>query len=211
MSEQPTSRKGGGKWLGANRSRAGTLGIMAVTAVLIMAAAYLTNKNTANGGGLTSVSLSGGAKGPAPKVGKPAPDFTAFTVDGKKVKLSQYRGHPVWLTFGASWCQPCRAENPDIQATYDKYKAGGTIVIGVFIQENASDVKKYVQRVGLTYPKIADENTRIASEYRILGIPSHFLIDKSGVLRILRIGSLDPEGMEKALAEIGAESGGPTQ
>jgi peroxiredoxin len=191
-----------GRWRDASRSRAGTLLIMGVTAVVILAVVYAVNRSGASGGGLQAVALSGVASGPAPIVDKPAPDFTATTFDGETVTLSELKGRPVWLTFGASWCQPCRAENPDIQAIYDKYRAKGLVVLAVFISEPESDARAYAKRVGLTYPKIADPDSRIAVDYRIVGIPSHFFIDRAGVLRILRIGTLDPEGMEAAVGEI---------
>lgn len=185
------------------RGRVGTIAIMSVTAVIILAVTYLTNRSTtANGSGLTSVVLQGRASGPAPIVGKSAPDFTAKTIDGSNVTLSDLRGHPVWLTFGASWCQPCRAENPDIEAAYEKYRAKGVVVLAIFMSEEASDVRKYATRVGLTYQKVADPDTRIASAYRIVGIPSHFFIDSTGVLRALKIGSLDPPAMDAAISKI---------
>ena len=94
-------------------------------------------------------------------MGQPAPDFTATTVDGKTVKLSDFRGQPVWLTFGASWCQPCRAENPDIQATAEKYAADGLVVLAVFISEDAAPRSRTTPtRVGLDYLKVADPATQ---------------------------------------------------
>lgn len=193
------------RWAEARRSRAGTLLIMGVTAVIILAASYMTNQQSGGGSGLTSIALSGKASGPPPKVGKVAPDFAATTIEGEQIKLSKLRGKSVWITFGASWCQPCRAENPDIQAAYANYREKGLVVLAIFIQEDASDVGDYATRVGLTYPKIADEDTRIASSYRVLGIPSHFFVDKTGVLRVLKIGSLDSSAIDEALKKIGAK------
>jgi peroxiredoxin len=178
---------------------------MGVAAVAILAVSYLANRPAAGGGGLTSVVLSGRATGPAPEVGEPAPDFTATTVEGKQVALSKLRGRPLWLTFGASWCQPCRAENPDILAAYERYRAQGLQVLAIFIQDEGSTIEDYAERTGLTYPKVDDSDSGIASSYRIVGIPSHFFIDSSGVLRTLRIGTLDPSGMDSALAEIGVD------
>lgn len=183
-------------------SRISTLGVMGISAAVIFAVAYLANQPADTSGGVTSVTLTGSAAGEAPTVGRAAPDFAATTVDGDPIKLSDLRGRPVWLTFGASWCQPCRAENPDIQTTYDKFAAKGVVVLAIFISEDGATVKDYATRVGLTYPKVADPNTKIASQYRILGIPSHFFIDRSGVLRQIKIGSLDIPGMEAALVEI---------
>jgi peroxiredoxin len=176
---------------------------MGVTAVAILAVAYMVNRPPAAGEGVTAVTLSGPTAGDPPRVGKQAPGFTARTVDGKTVNLSAFKGQPVWLTFGASWCQPCRAENPDIQAAYAKNQSKGLVVLQVFISEDASTVRDYGNRVGLTYDKIADPATKIASAYRVLGIPSHFFIDRTGTLRTLRVGTLNPEAIDTTLAEIG--------
>lgn len=192
---------------GPSASRPGrtrTLVVMGVTAVVILAVSYLANR-PASGGSFTSVVLSGAATGPAPEIGKPAPDFTATTIEGEKVTLSELRGHPVWLTFGASWCQPCRAENPDVEAAYEKFRGQGLKVLAVFIQDNRSDIEEYAKLSGLAYPKVNDADGAVASSYRIVGIPSHFFIDSSGILREIRISSLDPTTMEENLAEIGVD------
>jgi cytochrome c biogenesis protein CcmG, thiol:disulfide interchange protein DsbE len=188
-------------------SRAKTLLVMGVVAVVILAVSYLANRPAA-GGSLTLVGLSTGGAGPAPEVGKPAPNFTATTLEGAKVTLSALRGHPVWLTFGAPWCQPCRAENPDVQAAYEKYRTQGLEVLWVVINDNRSDIEGYAKRTGLTYPKIDDSSGAIEARYRIDGIPSHFFIDKSGILRAIRLSDLNPSMIEEDLAEIGVKVAG---
>jgi cytochrome c biogenesis protein CcmG/thiol:disulfide interchange protein DsbE len=185
------------------RDRLATLAVMGVTAAIIAAVAFVVNQPTTTAGGVTDVTLSADATGAAPTVGQPAPDFLATTVDGQSVKLSDFRGKPVWLTFGASWCQPCRAENPDIKATAEKYAPSGLVVLAIFISEDAASVKDYADRIGLGYLKVADPSTDIAAEYRILGIPSHFFIDSSGTLRAMKIGSLDVPAMEQAVEALG--------
>jgi cytochrome c biogenesis protein CcmG, thiol:disulfide interchange protein DsbE len=182
-------------------SRTRTLAVMAITAAIIAAVVFIVNQPTAVAGDVTSITLTGTA-GQAPVVGQPAPDFRATTVDGRTVTLSDYRGQPVWLTFGASWCQPCRAEAPDIAAVYEREKASGLKILSVFISEDAAAVSDYANRVGLAYDKVADPNTEIASAYGILGIPSHFFIDGAGVLRAMKIGSLDQAAMEAAIAGL---------
>ena len=191
-------------------SRAKTLLVMGVTAAVILAVSYLANR-PATHGGLTLAGLSTGAAGSAPEVGKAAPNFTATTLEGAKVTLSGLRGHPVWLTFGAPWCQPCRAENPDVEAAYEKYRAQGLKVLWVVINDNRSDIESYAQRTGLTYPKVDDSNGAIESRYRIDGIPSHFFIDGSGVLREIRISSLSPSMIEEDLAQIGVKVAGSSR
>ncbi len=191
-----------GRTAGPGQSRSATLAIMGVTAAIIAAVAFMVNQPAAGAQGVTSVTLTGAAAGEPPTVGKQAPDFVATTIDGKAIRLSDFKGKPVWLTFGASWCQPCRAENPDIQAAFLEFADRGVMVLAIFISENAPAVRDYADRVGLTYQKVADPDTRIASKYRIMGIPSHYFIDSSGVLRLMKIGSLDPAAMEAALRVI---------
>ncbi len=192
-----TAREGAGTRRG--HGRLANLAIMGITGAVIAAVAVLANQPPS---GVQAITTSGTASGDPPEVGKPAPDFLARTVDGKTVRISELKGQAVWLTFGATWCQPCRAENPDIQATYEKFGSQGLAVVAVYIGEDDKTVLDYTDRVRLTYPRIADSLTRIASQYRILGIPSHFFIDRTGVLREIRIGAMDLPAMETAVKKI---------
>ncbi len=186
-----------------SQSRLGTLLVLVVTAGLVFGGVWVVkHRSPASGGGVTKVNLTGQTTGTGPVLGKPAQDFEATTVDGTKVSLSGYRGHPVWLTFGASWCSACRAESADIEAAYEKAKASGVVVLQIFIDENAAAVKSYGARVGLTFPLVADPDTTIASMYRVLGIPAHFFIDRNGVLRQTKAGGLSAAKMDAAIAEI---------
>jgi cytochrome c biogenesis protein CcmG/thiol:disulfide interchange protein DsbE len=200
---QPRVQAPGRARTGPGRGAAGTLVILVATAAILLAVAYLSDRRdpAADAGAVTAVTVSGAATGAAPIVGLQAPDFTALTADGTTVKLSDFVGKPVWLTFGASWCQPCRAENPDIEATYQTISSV-VVVLQVYMSEEAGTVRDYRDRVGLTYLTVPDPSERLASEYRILGIPSHFFIDATGVLREMKIGSLDPASMQAAVARI---------
>lgn len=182
-------------------SRLGTVLVLLVTAAVVMVGAYLVDRPSQAKAGVSAVKVAPG-QGAPPKVGTPAQDFEATTVDGKKVSLSSYKGSAVWLTFGASWCSACQAEAPDIEAAYQKAKAQGAVVLAVSISEDSATVLDYANRVGLTYPQVADPDTRIASAYRVNGIPAHFFIDRSGILRSEATGGLSSEKMDSALKEI---------
>ena len=182
------------------QSRLGTALVLAVTAAVVMVGTYLVDRPAATQSGVSAVEL-GASNAPAPKVGSPAHDFTATTVDGKTVSLSSFKGHAVWLTFGASWCSPCQAEAPDIEAAFKRHSAEGVVVLGI-AREEASKALDFGQRVGLTYPQIADTNSSISDAYRVDGIPAHYFIDKSGILRAIRPGGLSPDQMDAALKEI---------
>jgi cytochrome c biogenesis protein CcmG/thiol:disulfide interchange protein DsbE len=193
------------RWSTARRSRTWTVAVMVATAAAILVVSYLANRPEGGGGSLTSVVLAAPASGPAPEVGKSAPDFSAKTIEGPEVTLGKLRGKPVWVTFGATWCQECRVESPDIQAAYEKYRSQGLEVLSVSIQDDRSDIVGYAERAGLTFPKIDDRSEEIASSYRIAGIPSHFFVDRSGVLRTIEISALDPPTIDENLAEIGVD------
>jgi peroxiredoxin len=181
------------------QSRLGTLLVLAVTAAIVMGGAYLVERPKS---GVSAVTL-GSSNSPAPKIGQVAQDFSATTVDGKKVSLSSFKGHPVWLTFGASWCADCQAEAPDIEAAYQKNLAQGVVVLSVSVNEkDAATVIDYGKRAGLTFPMIWDSNDAIGAAYRVNGIPAHFFIDASGILRSSKVGLLSPAKMDAALKEI---------
>jgi cytochrome c biogenesis protein CcmG, thiol:disulfide interchange protein DsbE len=189
-------------------SRFGTVLVLAITAAIVMVGAYFVQRPSASStasasaaGGTTATNVVAG-DGPAPRIGSPAQGFTGTTTDGKQVSLSSFKGQPVWLTFGASWCAACVAEAPDIQAASEKFKTKDVVVLAISISEDSATVKDYADRVGLTFPMIADPDTTIASLYRVYGIPAHFFIDKAGVLRSTKTGGLGTEQMDTALTEL---------
>ena len=177
-----------------------TVAVLAVTAVVIGAIAFLAGGADAEG--LTKVELEGNVAGSAPVVGSVPPGFTGVTYDGQTVSLSDYAGKPVWLTFGASWCPDCRVEAPDVEAAYQKYKDQGLNVLGVFISEGADDVAGYAGRAGMTFPIVVDSRTEVAAAYRTMGIPTHFFIGADGTIKEVRIGAMHRDDMDRALAAI---------
>ena len=177
-----------------------TVAVLAVTAVVIGAIAFLAGGADAEG--LTTVELEGTVAGSAPVVGSVPPGFTGVTYDGQTVSLSDYAGKPLWLTFGASWCPDCRVEAPDVEAAYQKYKDQGLNVLGVFISEGADDVAGYAGRAGMTFPIVVDSRTEVAAAYRTMGIPTHFFIGADGTIKEVRIGAMHRDDMDRALAAI---------
>jgi len=169
--------------------------VIVVTTAVILLGLWLvkgpwrTGAGDTDGQGVTAVDVNIPAGQQAPAVGQPAPDFTAVTVTGQTVTLSGLRGQPVWLVFGATWCTDCRVEAPDIQALSQTY-AGRVQVVAVYVGEQTSAVQAYAQRIGLTYPQIADAANSIAAAYAIMGIPAHFFLDADGVIRKIAVGTI---------------------
>ena len=137
-------------------------------------------------------------------IGAIAPDFTQNDVDGKPVTLSSFRGKYVLVDFWASWCGPCRQENPNLVKTYNKYKTKNFTVLGVSLDrpDGKADWLKAIKNDGLTWTQVSDLNywsNHAAVLYFIGQIPSNFLLDPNGKI-IAR--DLRGEDLDNKLAEL---------
>lgn len=130
------------------------------------------------------------------------PGFTLTDLAGEPLSRESLAGRPVVVEFWATWCPPCRAETPDIQEVYEGHESDGLVVLAISIGERPSTVAGYVERTGTTFTVAVDQSTSVAAQYRIVGIPTHFFVDRDGVLREWRIGSMSKKTMEKKVNEI---------
>ncbi|MBJ6143342.1 TlpA family protein disulfide reductase [Hymenobacter sp. BT559] len=118
-------------------------------------------------------------------IGATAPDFTQNTPDGKPLTLSSLRGQYVLVDFWASWCGPCRQENPNVVKAYTAYKDKGFTVLGVSLdRENGREAwLKAIEKDGLAWHQVSDLKfwqNDVAKEYGVQAIPQNFLLDPSG-------------------------------
>ncbi len=131
---------------------------------------------------------------PSPLVGGPAPDFTLTLLDGKEIRLRDLRGQPVVVNFWASWCYPaCWNEAPRMEATWQRHKHHGVVLIGVVYQDTEGNAREFIEKHGKTYPNGLDVNSRIAIEYGVFGIPETFFINREGNVVHKHIGEIDME------------------
>jgi len=121
----------------------------------------------------------------APNVGSVAPDFTAPNPEGKSISLKQSLGKVTIIDFWASWCKPCRAENPNVVALYAKYHAKGFNILSVSLDKEASDWKAAIIKDKLTWNHVSnlkEFEDPIAIQYGINAIPTIFVLDAKGVI-----------------------------
>ncbi|MEK7777193.1 MAG: TlpA disulfide reductase family protein [Chloroflexota bacterium] len=171
-------------------------------ALFILGIVFLFNRGRTPGEGafLKISSYTGDLPtGPAPVLGKPAPEFQLPLLGGGTFDLSQQQGKVVWIFFWATWCPPCRAEMPDIQKVWETEQGSDLVVIGVDFAEDSQTVRAFVNKLELDFPIGMDFAGKITTEYRIAGFPSHFFVDRNGVLREIRIGSMSEATMRAKL------------
>lgn len=135
------------------------------------------------------------------RVGSVAPDFTQPDPTGKEVKLSQFRGKWVLLDFWASWCRPCRAENPNLVAAFRKYKDKGFNVLSISIDTDKDAWLKAIVADRLFWAHGSDllQDNAAAKPYFIQSIPSSFLIDPNGKIAAK---NLRGPALEQKLSEV---------
>ena len=117
------------------------------------------------------------------KIGEKAPNFSANSPEGKRISLKETLGKVTIIDFWASWCGPCRGENPNVVALYNEFHAQGLNIIGVSLDKDAAKWKEAIAKDGLTWPQISNLkywNEPIAKMYNVESIPATFILDAKG-------------------------------
>ncbi len=137
----------------------------------------------------------------APLAGYLAPDFTLPTSYGESLTLSDLRGQPVVLNFWATWCPPCRAEMPDLQAASRQFN-GRVVFLGIDQGESAAEVSRFRDEYGITYPLLVDADSRVNDEYGIRALPTTIFVDAEGVVSEVYSGILNQAILENRLQRL---------
>lgn len=116
-------------------------------------------------------------------VGHQAPDFSIPGIDGKTIKLADYKGKYVMLDFWASWCVPCRKENPNVVKLYQQYHSKGLNIVGISLDEDKNAWQKAINDDQLNWAhgsELKNFNGPVVQQFQVQAIPSNFILDPSG-------------------------------
>ena len=180
------------------------LGLVAVVLIAILGGAYIASEKA----GLDLVGKGGVNAQLLPKVGDTAPELIVIGTDQQIYPLSAFRGTPVWLNFWGSWCQPCRAEMPEVIRAYDTLSKQGVLMLGVNEGERADQALAYADTVGINFPIVfpydlttdqleqlketgeVPELVESTEKWQVNNWPTHIFIDGDGVVQAVVIAGL---------------------
>jgi cytochrome c biogenesis protein CcmG/thiol:disulfide interchange protein DsbE len=147
-----------------------------------------------------SVTVEGGTAA----VGAEAPAFSSWNLEGKQVALREFKGHPVLLSFWATWCTACQDELPALQQARDRYRSAGLVVLAVDYREtDASRMSRYLAGLHVNLESVIDPQGAIAGAYGVdVGLPVNVWLDRDLVVSRITTGAMTPATLDSAAAQL---------
>lgn len=183
--------------------KSNALPLMIVGAGLILlavAGVFLSQRLTESA---TAAPTGSGAASSIPaSVQYAAPELTLEDVNGKPVSLVDYRGGVVLVNNWATWCPPCRAEMPELEAFYEAHKDENFTLIGISAGDTASQVDTFIAQNDITFPMWLDAKGAALRAFRNDSLPSSYVIDETGTVRLAWTGAISLEMLEKHVAPL---------
>lgn len=127
---------------------------------------------------------------PALAESTPVPDVELMTSEGP-MRLAELRGNVVYVDFWASWCTPCRKSFPWMQTLHERYQKDGLVVLAINLDDDRAQAEDFLSELPVGFPVAFDPQARSAEQFRVVGMPSSYLIDRQGRIRDSQVGFLD--------------------
>lgn len=131
-----------------------------------------------------------------------APDLSLKDLKGKEDSLKDYLGKVVLVNNWATWCPPCTAELPELEAYYEAHSDDGFVIIGIEAGEPASQVSAFIEQNGITYPIWVDPNNDALRAFKKNGLPNSIVIDRQGIARLTWTGAISYDVLEEYVTPL---------
>jgi cytochrome c biogenesis protein CcmG, thiol:disulfide interchange protein DsbE len=136
------------------------------------------------------------------RVEYPAPDLTLTDLEGNSVSLVDLQGRVVLVNNWATWCPPCRAEMPTLDAYYQAHKEKGFTLVAVDSGEPAEVVDRFVENYSLSFPIWLDPSAKALRAFRNNSLPSSYVVDREGIIRLAWTGAISRDMLEKHVTPL---------
>ena len=135
--------------------------------------------------------------------GQPAPAFQTVALDGAPVHFpATFVGKPLVIRFWADWCKYCEGEMKIIETVYQRHRGQGLQVLAINAGQHKPAVAAFMKKIGVTYPALLDEQSKIARSYGVVGLPTTYFVDAHGIVRGKIVGEADKATFERQVAEL---------
>ena len=136
-------------------------------------------------------------------VGNPAPSFKTVNAAGSPAVFPEgFAGKPVVIRFWAAWCKYCAGAMKAIDHVCQRHQAKGLTILAVNTGQDAKTVNAFMQKIGVSYPALLDEQSAIARSYGVVGLPTTFFVDAGGAVRAKIVGEADEASFERHALEL---------
>ena len=161
---------------------------------LLLLLLFLLTAGTCSEGSADGVGLS--------RVDRPLPALAGSAVGGGEVSPADYAGRVVVVNFWATWCGPCREEQPALQQVWEDYRDRGVGFLGVNYRDDPAAAAAWIDEFGVTYPSVADPAGGWADDFALAGAPTTYIADPAGRIRYLVTGAVSSGQLSAVLDEL---------
>jgi cytochrome c biogenesis protein CcmG/thiol:disulfide interchange protein DsbE len=169
-----------------------------LAAVCVPAAVLASCSSAPAGGGPAVAEISGRM-----------PTVSGSALLGGEVGPATYRGRPVVVNFWATWCGPCRREQPALSAVERAAGADGPVFIGVNFRDDPAAARAYLREFGVSYPSVEDPSGSLAYAFDVPNLPATIFVDSTGQMRYRAVGALDERDLRGLIADIDTSTASP--
>lgn len=152
-----------------------------------------------------SFNQAGGQTVVPPRVGAPLSNFTLTDINGQEVQLSDYAGQVVLVNTWATWCPPCKAEMPDLNAYYQAHKDQGFTVLAINAGDPNTTAAEFARSKNLAFPVLLDPNTQVLDGFGIHSFPTSIVVGRDGLVKTIHVGMYSPEALEADITPLLAQ------